>query len=340
MISERLSLARAAWFPAVGGLAVLAGAGGIFREMAMFFRAPSSFEPAVWINEKREPELTSFIQDLCRTMGTRIPDYILLHGEAKFFVMQGKLTALNANPRGRVLTLGLPLLGCLTINELRAILSHELAHFTGQDTMYSAFVVRMHHSLQNACAHLWGTAEKLNGLIYLLAVVPLKLPIWTMSFYAYLFTLLGRRIDRGREFRADVLACRVCGQQSMSSGLRKAAAYGMVYGHALPKLLAEVAHSRAPGESALRIFRKNLNNVAPMAKEALKLELDRPEQKWDTHPALKTRIERFPAVEERYTDGVNALTLLKDLKRYETMIGQFYANEYRLYQQSQMRGIR
>jgi Zn-dependent protease with chaperone function len=99
------------------------------------------FEPAIIINPTKEPDLMMFLTRLCKKLETSMPDYMLLHAEPTFYVTQSKIVTFNGNANGRILAIGLPLLGGLTVNELRSVLSHEFAHFTGNDIKYSSTVL-------------------------------------------------------------------------------------------------------------------------------------------------------------------------------------------------------
>jgi hypothetical protein len=90
---------------------------GLIR--AVFKGVP--FAPAVVFPLRRERRLHALVNDLSQRVGARVPDSLLLSGEPRFAVMQGKLHVFNGTTRGRILVIGVPLLGALTVNKMRAI---------------------------------------------------------------------------------------------------------------------------------------------------------------------------------------------------------------------------
>jgi Zn-dependent protease with chaperone function len=335
LVRERLALARLGIALVASALVMLIGAVGIVRAIFASFRPPVHFDPAIWINPDREPMLMAFIADLCQRVGTKPPDAVVLSVFPNFGVMQGRLSVLNANPRGRILSLGLPVLGCLSMNELRAVLAHEFAHFTGGDTLFSAVSSRVYSSLMDAGFFLFAMKQKQTGLIRIVTALPLAAPLAILRWYHYLFILLERRVSRGRELRADAIASQVCGTRSFQSGLRKVMAYAGVFEKNIFDIASQIAHSRTPEENAVRAFRKNLTKYESMARLALEEYLDMKEGKWDSHPTLQTRLDAVPRVEERYANDRPSLALLALLQRYEKMAGDFIANEYQTLRQQE-----
>jgi len=330
LVRERMAMVRVAIFLVTSAFVLLVGAFGTLRAIFTVFRAPTHFDPAVWINDTREPQLMTFIYELCHRMGATPPDAVTLNVLPTFFVMQGRVNVLNANPSGRILSLGLPLLGCLSVNELRAILAHEFAHFTGHDTLFTSLGCRVYRSLLDAGAALYATKVRQKGFVYLITALPLTAPLTGLRCYYYLFSLLNLRVSRGRELRADAIASQVCGTRSFRSGLRKVVAYSGVYGDKMMAIAEEIAHSHSPSDNLLRTFRKRLKSYGQEARDALEKEDLVPEEKWNSHPTLRTRLAAVPEVMEQYSDDKPALTLLNHLHGYEKVAGSFLANEFQM----------
>ena len=143
-----------------GGIILLLGIGVCIGVITMFYSIiksllpTKSFYPAITLDLKEHPKLMSFVENLCSELKTDVPDAILLHCEPTFFVLQGKIRTFNSLCKGRILAIGLPLLDYLSTNELRAVLSHEFAHFTGKDTVYSAKIYPAYISAVNVITKL------------------------------------------------------------------------------------------------------------------------------------------------------------------------------------------
>jgi Zn-dependent protease with chaperone function len=127
----------------LGAGLILRGAAGTLRNLR---RAVRVFEPmplalsGVPLTPARAPGLFALLHDLAGERGTTLPETVVAGAEGGFFVTAfPRLLHAEAGPsvtRGRVLHLPLPELAVLDLAELRAVLAHELAHFSGEDTEY------------------------------------------------------------------------------------------------------------------------------------------------------------------------------------------------------------
>lgn len=79
-------------------------------------------EIAIALNAPDEPELWRFIGELCTEVGCALPDHVLVSAGPSFHVQQGAIEVPTGRLEGHLLTLGCPLLGSLTVSELRAVL--------------------------------------------------------------------------------------------------------------------------------------------------------------------------------------------------------------------------
>ncbi|MDU7519919.1 MAG: M48 family metalloprotease [Roseomonas mucosa] len=150
------------------GILVLVGAGLVLRGAASTLRhlrdAVRAFVPAplalaaVPIPETRAPGLHALLGNLSRERGTAPPETVAAGAEAGFFVtalpvlLHGAPDAAPVPALGRTLHLSLPLLATLNATELRTVLAHELAHFSGEDTAYSARFLPIYAGLGQAAA--------------------------------------------------------------------------------------------------------------------------------------------------------------------------------------------
>lgn len=83
--------------------------------------------------------------------------YGFLYAEPTFFVTQTKATTLDEKlGGGRILASGAPFLYSLGTAELKSILAHEFAHFTGRGTSHSRAVLPVHRFIFTALLALQG----------------------------------------------------------------------------------------------------------------------------------------------------------------------------------------
>ncbi|MET0257703.1 MAG: M48 family metallopeptidase, partial [Methylobacterium sp.] len=91
------------------------------------------------VGEGEAPGLWRFTRELAARQGAPLPDTIVVGLTEGFYVTEG---AVRVEPEGRLLEgrtlyLPAPALELLDTAEVSAIIGHELAHFTGDDTRYS-----------------------------------------------------------------------------------------------------------------------------------------------------------------------------------------------------------
>jgi Zn-dependent protease with chaperone function len=109
--------------------------------------------------------------------------------------------------RRRTLALGFPLLATLSTAELRAVIAHELAHFSSAYDPYAAWVYRVHRSwivLPRALD------ERLATPVYVL---------WLLRWYVPRLYATSAPLARHHEFVADAVAAKVAGTRVTADAL-------------------------------------------------------------------------------------------------------------------------
>ena len=149
---------------------------------------------------------------ICDQVGTAMPDQVVAGIDVNFFVTELPVTVGNKTYHGRTLYISLALLKQLNGGESGAVLAHEMAHFSGQDTLFSKrtapLLVRYNNYLQ-------GLYE--GGI---------SRPIfYFMLCFRGLFELSLGKLSREREFRADRIAAEITSSSSMVGALLRIGAY-------------------------------------------------------------------------------------------------------------------
>ncbi|MFD8095926.1 M48 family metalloprotease [Streptomyces malaysiensis] len=268
-------------------------------------RPAAAREDAVTVTRRGAPELWDTVEELALDIGTRPPGHIRLTAEANASVTEDA-PLLGLAPGRRVLYLGLPLLAGLSRAELRAVLAHELGHFSRRHSRFgvvahrgAAGLVAARQAIQDAAAA--------NDLVRLYAGGPLLL----LNLYTYVFRWLTRPVRRRQELEADREAARVAGPDAVADALRSTTALDAAWQEFLAEFLAPMR--RATGRIPDDPFRAFAHMVeTPELREPLAAlrarAVERPADPDDAHPALATRLERLarlPAAEP----GTAALSL-------------------------------
>ncbi len=259
---------------------------------------PAPTELAVPLPREAAPHLWELVGEVCRTLGTREPRHVVVHMAPTFFVMQGRLKVYDKSKiRGRILAVGLPALRELGRRELKSILTHEFAHFSGGDTIYSAIGSRVYTGL-GAAAHAIRSGSGLGGrfgpVIYFVQIPALQ---YMLSYYRYLRSL-DASISRRRELRADWYAANHYGREAFISGLKKVVGIGMHFNDAIKSLRF------TDPRDLYRAYAEYLDRNPGAYTDLLQKSLEQGETEFSSHPRLKVRIEAASLVPYSSSHGI------------------------------------
>ncbi len=163
------------------------------------------------VAEADAPTLWQRVRELAARLNTAAPDQIIVGIAPSFFVTEHPITLGSQVHQGRTLYLSLPLLKVLDVDEADAVLGHELAHFSGDDTLWSRKI------------------SPLTGrfALYLMALSDgLSLIVANfMHLFWKLYSLSISRLSREREFRADQIGSTLASKEAMKRALVKTTCY-------------------------------------------------------------------------------------------------------------------
>ncbi len=172
------------------------------------------------LNLARHPALSAILSDLCRKLGSQLPDNVIVGLDLNFFVTESSVRCLNGVVKGRTLFLSLPLCRILNIDELTAVMAHELAHFVGRDTRFSRSFYPVYTGTRESVAALFSHGS--SGGASAIASLPSAL---VLSSFLESFQAAERKVSRDRELKADALAALATSSESISSALVKLSAF-------------------------------------------------------------------------------------------------------------------
>lgn len=257
-------------------------------------------EGTVWVSRRRAPALWAAVEELADGVGTAPPDAIRLTAEVNASVTEDA-SFLGLVPGRRTLYLGLPLVVGLPPAELRAVLAHELGHFSRRHSRFGALAHRGSAGLAAACEAIRSAAAA-NDLVRMYAGGPLLL----LRGYTRVFRRLTRPVRRRQELEADREAARVAGARTVGDALRSASALEQAWLEFVAGFLTPVrrAEGRVP-DDPFRAFAHMVG--APELREpfaALRAQAtERPADRDDPHPDLATRLSRLARLPDRPGEG-------------------------------------
>jgi len=314
------------------GVAPLVSLWAAFRAIkAMFFSKPN-FQSAVKLNLSEKPHLRAVIAEVCATVKTKFPDTVILHVEPTFFVTEGGLKCLDGLIKGRTLAIGAPLIRNLQLNEFRAILAHEFAHFSGNDTLYSQFVVPVYKSINSAMNDIAGIGKSYREGDNTVALTNLILimPLLFLRVFLIFFATIDNILSRSRELRADWIAASNFGSVNMNTGLTKVVQISRHYQEAIEKIGFD-------NHNYFDAYGQQLISDSDKMNEYKERALGETEQVFDSHPTLATRLASLPDnTEGKILEG-EIETIREELsadeqrlsKEYQGLVKNYLENENR-----------
>lgn len=164
--------------------------------------------PELPVSPQEQPALWALVNELAETVGTRPPDEICLVPSVNAAVSE-ETRLLGLRVRRRRMFIGAPLLLAFTHDQLRAVLTHELAHYSNKDTRLAGAVYRGRGAMVR-------TAKRLgSGNYYQQSVGQV------FGMYANLYFKVSQRISRHQEIVADEAAGRLVGGEVAAGMLRE-----------------------------------------------------------------------------------------------------------------------
>lgn len=278
------------WLVGLLGLGALIGGAKLVWAAIKLGQRPSSQAFAQEITGQQAPALWQFVGDIARTVGAKKPDNIVVGLEPTFYATAADIHLINRDLKveGETLFLSLPLMRLFNLDELRAVIGHELGHFRGADTAYSLKFAPVYSGLSHAIDSLNGGEGGADSLA--------KLPAISMlSLMLELFARNERRISRDREFEADAVGVSVSSPEALATSLGKVAVYAPFWNHVreenvnrlnLGKVTSNLSKTYEDG-ARYDITHKAVGSII---QEVLSTEIAHPT---DSHPTIEARFRNI-----------------------------------------------
>lgn len=261
--------------------------------------------PGPLLEPVKNPRLLETIRGIASAVGQEPPAEIYLLPDVNAWVAQrGGFMGLGSR---RVMGLGLPLMGILTVPQLRAVLAHEFGHFHGGDTALGPWIYRTRAAL----------ARTLQSLSERGSIVQMP-----FRWYGNLFLRLTRAVSRRQELAADALASGIAGRMILAEGLRAVHAAAPIYGAYVQRELTPVLNAGflPPVAEGFARFLEAPEVASILTRHLEEGSSSPPVNPFDTHPPLRARLEALGVGlrgEGRKGDAEPALTLMGSVLREE-----------------------
>lgn len=186
----------------------------------------------VEITARDEPQLFAFLGRLAAETGASMPKRVYLTHDVNAAVFYDTSFLSLIVPVRKNLLIGLGLVNALTVSELKAVLGHELGHFSQSAMKLGSYVYVANRIIADM---IWGrdgwddVLDQMKRTDYRIAIVAYLVSglVWVLrsvmglAFKALNFVHLS--LSRQMEFHADRVAVSVAGSDALTEGLYRAA---------------------------------------------------------------------------------------------------------------------
>ncbi len=234
------------------------------------------------VEEAQAPDLFALVRELAREGTAAVPQTVVAGAVDGFFVTSHPkaLPAAGRVARGRTLHVSLPLLAVLDRAELRAVLAHELAHFSGEDTAYSVHFQPVYAALQRSMAAVAvrGREPVLERILHPAAALG--------EHVLARFDGVVKHWSRQRELEADRAALGAAPPAALATALLRTAVAGEMVDAQLHALAEHPGKAPADLVAQTLAIARSQGFIEPGRHLA-----ERQPHPTDTHPPTRQRIE-------------------------------------------------
>jgi Peptidase family M48 len=241
------------------------------------------------------PRLFEVLREVARRVDTEAVDEVFLDPGCSVSVHQeGRGPFGIFGVKRRVLSLGISTMHFLTVDELKAILAHEYAHFSHADTFWICFIYQVTLSIATATRGMF----EVGG--WLTFANPFY---WFFYLFQKAYALLSSGFSRSREFLADRMACSLYGSNVFATALEKVCTDGVFCQKTIYQSTADMLEDGKAYVNMYLAFRKAHGATESLAEpDQLRKKLLREEPSLlRTHPTFAERvraIEHLPPADK------------------------------------------
>ncbi len=336
--------------PAVGHIAIVAcvlyaglAIGGALWTLSLIRPLFSGFgarDEGPGLSRLDEPALFAFVERLADKVGCPRPDIIRLSLDVNASAYY-ETSLFGLRRRAFTLTLGLPLVGGLTLTQLAGVIAHELGHFGQRGSgfldrfikrvnLWFALAVGRPGLLDELIESLGGAGHYLTSLVAIVLWVLVLLGRYTLWCLMQIGLFASASLMRRMEFDADCYEVGVIGSAEFEAFCRRLLELSVAQ---------ELAFKYAFGARDCRLlpsdlvaFIAELANREPKVKKRARKLIDNEARSWlASHPTARDRIAHakrlnLPAVFQAPAPGSELFESFES--RCRTVTAMLYAHMY------------
>lgn len=281
------------------------------------------------ITKNEEPKLFQLIDELTTTIDTQKPKRVYLSPDVNASVFYDSNFWSMFFPIKKNLVIGLGLINALTEEELKAILSHEFAHFSQSTMKVGSYVYSVNNVIHNLLydnesyenmISKWSEASGYFSIFMILAVKIVSGIQWILrQMYSYVNTRY-LKLSREMEFQADEIAAYVTGSTPLINSLLRMELIDYSFNNTISFYEQKIESNIKPKNIYHNQF-DVLNFLAD--QDSLKIKQDLPQvsiddlnkynksklnidNQWASHPSTKDRVEKLKAINVKPSNAKNS----------------------------------
>ncbi len=288
------------------------------------------------ITEKTDPTFVHFVHGICDKVGARRPKEIRFSMEANASAAFISFFSLFSN--NLVLTIGFPLISCMSTKAVAGILAHEFGHFSQRISMRSYYLTNRINRWFYYCVYGgdgWNdwvnelNEKANNGLVgwaILIAQGGIYVTNKLLALLAHLSQTLTFSLSRKMEFDADKYEILLCGSEQFEASTRALHRTAAATQMAFNKLNNNEDNKYVDNIPALisLYYTSMPDKIDQHIDEQLRAIHS---SKWDTHPPDRERIDQALTLDAKAIFELDepAIKLFDDYEeKSKTATMQFY----------------
>ncbi|WP_435211464.1 M48 family metalloprotease [Streptomyces sp. bgisy034] len=229
------------------------------------------------------PDLWETVMELADAVDAPIPTDIRVTLEPNAAVGESR-----SEGGGRCLYVGLPLLAALRADELRAVLCHELGHYSHGHTRFAATVYQGAAALERA-QQSFARPEVGNPVV----TVYTGFQHLTVAAYAWMYRALSFAVRRRQELEADTAAAAVAGGRATADALSAIGTVAEAWEDFRARYLTPMAEAGRLPDDPIAAFTAMFTDAGYRAVLDRRCR-ERPQERrrlFDSHPPLRERLQ-------------------------------------------------
>ncbi|MFY0254182.1 M48 family metallopeptidase [Chitinophaga sp. 30R24] len=203
----------------------------VFFMVKFIFSTYSSKDPGrkeIFAHE--HPELFSFLEQLTHDTNTPMPKRVFITADVNAGVFYDSSFWSMFFPVKKNLAIGLGLVNCVNLSELKMILAHEFGHFSQRSMKLGSYVFTMNRAIYNMLYENNGYNDileawaSLHNVFALMSVLTARIIYVIQSILKLLYRLINlsyMKLSREMEFHADTVALSVTSSSVAISAMRR-----------------------------------------------------------------------------------------------------------------------